>query len=58
MKQQRRTAKEGKEHLLAVMREIHTLVTGQSEFTMASSHEPTALALWSYSTRASSISAK
>lgn len=33
MKQQRRTAEEGKEHLLAVMREVHAHVEGQSEFT-------------------------
>lgn len=33
MKQQRRTAEEGKEHLLAVMREIHAQVSSQSEFT-------------------------
>jgi hypothetical protein len=33
MKQQRRTAEDGKEHLLAVMREIHAQVTSQSEFT-------------------------
>ena len=33
MKQQRRTADEQKEHLLSVMREIHTQVTSQSEFT-------------------------
>src|SRR5690349_15262028 len=33
MKQQRKTAEAGKEHLLAVMREIHTQVTSQSEFT-------------------------
>jgi hypothetical protein len=33
MKQPRRTAEEGKEHLLAVMREIHAHVTNQSEFT-------------------------
>ncbi len=33
MKQQRRTAEGGKEHLFAVMREIHAQVTSQSEFT-------------------------
>jgi hypothetical protein len=33
MKQQRRTAEEGKEHLLEVMREIHAHVASQSEFT-------------------------
>ena len=33
MKQQRRTAEEGKDHLLSVMREIHTHVASQSEFT-------------------------
>jgi len=33
MKQQRRTAEEGKEHLLSVMREVHAQVAGQSEFT-------------------------
>jgi hypothetical protein len=33
MKQQRRTAEEGKEHLLAVMREIHAQVASQSTFT-------------------------
>src|SRR2546430_15579994 len=33
MKQQRRTAEEGKEHLLEVMREIHAQVASQSEFT-------------------------
>src|SRR5258708_37966401 len=33
MKQPRKTAEEGKEHLLAVMREIHAQVTSQSEFT-------------------------
>lgn len=33
MKQQRRTAEDGKEHLLMVMREIHAQVTSQSEFT-------------------------
>lgn len=33
MKQQRKTAEEGKEHLLMVMREVHAQVTSQSEFT-------------------------
>ena len=33
MKQQRRTAEEGREHLLSVMREVHAQVAGQSEFT-------------------------
>lgn len=33
MMQQRRTAEEGKEHLLSVMEEIYTQVTCQSEFT-------------------------
>lgn len=33
MKQPRRTAEDGKEHLLAVMREVHAQVTSQSEFT-------------------------
>src|SRR5260370_9235755 len=33
MKQQRRKAEEGKEHLLGVMREVHAQVTSQSEFT-------------------------
>jgi hypothetical protein len=33
MKQQRKTAEEGKERLLAVMQEIHAQVTSQSEFT-------------------------
>lgn len=33
MKQQRRTAEDGKEHLLTVMREIHAQVASQSEFT-------------------------
>ncbi len=33
MKQQRRTAEDGKEHLLEVMQEIHAQVTSQSEFT-------------------------
>src|SRR5229473_4187142 len=33
MKQQWRTAEEGKEHLLSVMREIHAQVASQSEFT-------------------------
>jgi len=33
MKQQRRTAEDGKEHLLAVMREIYAQVSSQSEFT-------------------------
>lgn len=33
MKQQRRTAEEGKEYLLSVMREVHAQVTSQSEFT-------------------------
>src|SRR6266581_9027673 len=33
MKQQRKTAEEGKEHLLSVMREVHAQMTGQSEFT-------------------------
>jgi len=34
MKQQRRTAEDGKEHVLAVMREIHVQVSSQSEFTV------------------------
>ena len=33
MKRQRRSAEEGKEHLLSVMREIHAQVASQSEFT-------------------------
>ena len=33
MKQQRRTAEEGKEYLLSVMREIHAQVASQREFT-------------------------
>ena len=33
MKQQRKTAEEGKEHLLSVMREVHAQMIGQSEFT-------------------------
>lgn len=33
MKQQRRTAEEGKEYLLSVMREVHAQVASQSEFT-------------------------
>ena len=33
MKQQRRTAEEGKEYLLSVMREIHAQVMSQREFT-------------------------
>lgn len=33
MKQQRKTAEEGKEHLLLVMHEIRAQVTSQSEFT-------------------------
>jgi hypothetical protein len=33
MRRPRKTAEEGKEHLLAVMRDIHAQVTNQSEFT-------------------------
>jgi hypothetical protein len=33
MKQQRRTAEDSKEHLLAVMQEVHAQVSSQSEFT-------------------------
>src|SRR2546421_9350664 len=33
MKQARKTAEEGKEDLISVMREVHAQMTGQSEFT-------------------------